>query len=95
MSKMDNVKVEKLKKFIKENNIEIAPGHRNEPLTVLSGYALYLYCDVEEVKKALKGQPHGEDSVTLNELERVFEYAKDGSYGCWWEKEDAKLEYKF
>lgn len=88
---------EKLKQFIKDNNLEFTEGRRNFDSVVLSGYALYLDANSEQLKNAIEivlGEEIWDDNLE-DELDRVFDYAKSNNYGKWWEKEEAKKMYKF
>lgn len=82
-------KVKDLKKFIKDNNLLFVEGVRNKNITILSGFACHIEALLEEIKKAI-------DIPELDEeIERVYEYAFYNNYGEWWEREEAKKEYKF
>lgn len=78
-----------LKKFIDDNDLEIGPGSRNTPLTVLCGFALYKLLTLEDVKEAL----NTDDVNTNKEAERVFNYAKLNHYHKWWEIEGNRKMY--
>lgn len=82
-------KIEKLEKFIKNNKLEFVEGRRNNDITILSGFACYIDATEEELKKAIKIPSLDE------EIERVFDYAKENDYGEWWTEDAAKIEYKF
>lgn len=88
--------MEKLEKFIKENNLTFAEGSRNTDAVVISGYALHLGInDVNVIENVIEKTVSTRGWEYDKELKRVFEYAKDNNYGQWWTPESAKTMYKF
>lgn len=91
--------IEKLKTFIKDNNLSFEEGERNTNATILCGYALFIgVSDVELIKCALGEYSSTKiwyDSELEDEIERVYIYAKHHNYGKWWEKPEAAKMYKF
>lgn len=88
--------MEKLEKFIKENNLTFAEGSRNTDAVVISGYALHLGInDVNVIENVIEKTVSTRGWEYDKELRRVFEYAKDNNYGQWWTLEGAKTMYKF
>jgi hypothetical protein len=90
--------VEKLKKFILENKLafEGTGSGLNSPCTILCGYADYIGASVVDVKNALRSdEGAGLSREIRNEIHRVYGFASTYNYGSWWERPQAKLEYKF
>jgi hypothetical protein len=87
--------VEKLVKFIKENNLNFKEegSGLNSACTILSGYALYIdeeNIEGDELCNAIR--IIFPDFTDEDELERVFNYCQDNNYQLWWkEKENRKL----
>lgn len=85
--------VEKLKTFIKDNNLSFKEGQRNTNATILCGYALFIGASIQDCKEAI---PTELSTGQLNaEIERVYNYANDSNYGKWWKKPEATKMYKF
>lgn len=85
--------VEKLKTFIKDNNLSFKEGQRNTNATILCGYALFIGASIQDCKESI---PTEMSTGQLNaEIERVYNYADDNNYGKWWEKPEAAKMYKF
>lgn len=86
--------IEKLKTFIKDNNLSFEEGERNTNATILCGYALFIGVDdIEVIESAIHKKWYTEEME--RELQRVFKYAKHNNYGKWWEKPEAKKMYSF
>lgn len=75
---MENVTI--LQKFIFDNKLNFKDGYRNTPAAVISGFALSIGATEDEVIEAV-GKVN---TVTFNELLRVFRYASSKNYGDNW-----------
>ena len=84
---------EKLKQFIKDNNLSFKEGKRNTSSTILSGYALHIGASVENCKESVNTEEF--TTAVAHELERVYNYAKSNNYNKFWEQPEAKTMYKF
>ena len=86
-------KIERIVKFIEENDLDLldeASG-LNSSCTTLAGFILYVgYKSINA--KIADILPSTEAEA---ELVRVFEYAKNNSYGYYWETAEARKMYKF
>ena len=78
-----NPYVEKLKNFIKHNNLTFMEGCRNSDLVILCGYSLYLGAEKEDVETVLE-EKLNIDSGLVSEFNSVYPYAKKNNYGDWW-----------
>jgi len=88
--------LEKLKKFIKDNDLRFMNGSRNLPIVVLVGYGLYIGATQNEVKLATEQAEHNNDKVrTSNETVRVYDYAEENNYIDYWKTDEAKKEWIF
>lgn len=93
-------RVEKLKTFIRENVLTFSDigSSLNSECCTISGYALHIGTkSVGEIADAVKevcGSTEDEEDY-IDELKRVFEYAKSNDYGSWWADEEAKKMYIF
>ena len=91
--------IEKLKTFIKDNNLSFKEGQRNTNATILCGYALFIGVeDLELIEDAIEQVftfEVWEDGELQDEIDRVFNYTKFNNYGKWWEKPEATKMYKF
>lgn len=85
----------KIIKFIKDNKLdfESTGSGLNSNCTILSGYALHLDLSFEDLCDELAETPLSRNAT--EELERVFDYAKDHDYGEYWTSKDAKERYVF
>lgn len=89
-------KQEKIEVFIDENNLTFEEGQRNTDSTVLSGYALHIGLrTLPTLVAAVENQCDDADYGWEDELERVFDYAKDNAYGDWWNSKEARDRYIF
>jgi hypothetical protein len=89
-------KLDKIEKFIDENNLSFEEGRRNSDSTILSGFALYVGLKtLPTLKLAVENRCDDREWGWEEELERVFEYAKDNNYELYWASEDAKDRYTF
>lgn len=92
--------MEKLVKFIKENNLMFdgVGSELNSDCVIIGGFAdhcgISASADVRSaVKEALSTSSL---SVTIEkEIDRVFDFAYTYNYGNWWKNRDAKRLYKF
>ena len=86
-----------IEKFIKENNLMFnsTGSGLNSDCTILSGFADFKGVDdINVLIKIVKTvRPDAKDFE--NELQRVFDYAYNASYGIWWRGKTAKKLYKF
>lgn len=85
-------KIEQLQKFIKDNNLKFTEGRRNNDLTVLCGYGLYIISNLEELWTSIPTDVVTEELE--KELDRVFKYTEANNYGQWWENEANRNQYK-
>jgi hypothetical protein len=89
-------KVDKLKEFLKDNNIEFTKGRRNTDSTIIAGFCLWLDLnDMEAIVKTIKAvcpDPHWNFA---EEFERVYAWAERNGYGSWWDDKVAHSHYKF
>ena len=85
-------KVKQLQKFIIDNKLSFKIGCRNSSVVTLCGYALSEDITQEE---CLKSVEEFKDPFIVNEVERVYPYAKINSCGQWWTTEAAKKLWKF
>lgn len=94
-------KIEILKKFIVDNNLQFTEGRRNSDCVLLAGFSLFLgirkpSMEILDIVGEIDTFPDSVFTAELNEeFERVLEYAEMRNYGVWWTKEDAKKQYKF
>jgi hypothetical protein len=80
--------------FITNNTLNFADGSRNTTVTILIGYALYLDMKRKELLETLDTQIKA-DSFIEQEVNRLWKYCKNKSYGKYWETTEAKNKYKF
>ena len=89
---------QKLVEFIENNslNFNTTGSGLNSACVIISGYALYLGAkNTESIKEAI-GEVFPKSIGNFEkELERVFEYAENNSYGSYWKTTEANLIYKF
>lgn len=93
---MENI--EKLKEFIKNNNLEFNDGSGGDVnILALCGYACYIDAKYDDVYTAIAENNNESDldSDLSAELKRVFDYASTHGYSKFWLKEEAKKQYKF
>jgi hypothetical protein len=84
--------VEKLEKFIKDNNLEFNSGSGGDSnILALCGYACYIEATSDDCLTAVASN----DIDVDNEIVRVFDYANSHYYGRWWSTPDAKKQWKF
>jgi len=86
---------EKLIKFIKDNklNFDTSGSGLNSVCVIISGYALFIEASLDDITEAV--EELFPESVFVDELSRVFDYAEDNNYGNWWKLPKAKEMYKF
>ncbi len=84
-----------LEQFIKDNNIDLTQtgSNLNGQCVVLSGFALYLGMDFNDVDNVVKEM--FPEASYFDELERVFNYADSHNYSSYWKTDQAKQMYKF
>jgi hypothetical protein len=84
--------VEKLKKFITDNNLEFNSGSGGDVnILALCGYACYIEASQEEVIHAANSNVIWID----NEIKRVFDYASTHNYNKFWKTDNAKKLWKY
>ena len=84
--------IEKLKKFITENNLEFNGGSGGDVnILALCGYACYIEASEEDCIKAADS----DDYDTNVEIRRVYQYADSNHYDKWWNTSIAKAQWKF
>lgn len=88
--------IEKLKKFITENNLEFNSGSGGDVnILALCGYACYIEASEEEIIQVVDSNYDDTDDEINNEIKRVFDYASTHNYAKWWNSETAKKQWKF
>lgn len=81
-----------LKEFIKENKLEFNTGSKGDTnIVTLCGYGLYKNNTLGEVLESVNST----DNDVNDEIKRIYDYGKSRNYGKWWEKPEAKTQYKF
>jgi hypothetical protein len=84
--------VEKLKQFIKNNNLGFIGGSGGDVnILALCGYACYIKATELDCLKAADS----EDSDVNSEITRVFDYAYNHNYAKFWETDKARKQYSF
>ena len=84
--------IEKLKQFIKENNLEFNSGSGGDVnILALCGYACYIEADGYDCFEATNSK----DLELELEINRVYLYASKNNYAKWWNSETAKKQWKF
>ena len=84
---------EKLKEFIKNNDLTFSEGERNTNITILCGYALAIGESTMACKKSI---PKEQSTAEVNkEIERVYHYADTHNYANFWSTEGARKQYIF
>ena len=88
--------------FIKNNNLSFKNGSTNYNAIILCGYAAYLEENDVEITSDIileaieKSETQVDDlSNVTNEVETLFEYAKEKGYAAFWHKENAHKQYTF
>jgi hypothetical protein len=86
---------EKLIKFIKDNklNFDTSGSGLNSACVIISGYALFIEASLDDITEAV--EELFPESVFVDELSRVFDYAEDNNYEKFWSLPKAKEMYKF
>ena len=85
-------KIEKLKKFIKENNLEFNNGSGGDVnILAFCGYACYIEASQEDVIYVANTN----DTDIDDEIKRVFDYASTHGYSKFWLTDKAKKQWKF
>lgn len=85
-------KVERLKQFITENNLEFNGGSGGDVnILALCGYACYIEASQEDVIYVANTN----DTDTDDEIKRVFDYASTHGYSKFWETDKARKQYSF
>ena len=84
--------IEKLKKFITENNLEFNSGSGGDVnILALCGYACYIEASQEDVIYVANTN----DTDTDDEIKRVFAYASMHNYFKFWETDKARKQWVF
>jgi hypothetical protein len=84
--------VEKLEKFIKDNNLEFNSGSGGDSnILALCGYACYIEATSDDCLRAVASNDIDVDI----EIVRVFDYADSHYYYKFWNTKKAKDQYKF
>lgn len=89
--------IEKLEKFIIDNNLTFVEGNSNTNAVVICGYGCYLEATVNEINTAILQSDVNIADITWleGEIERVFEFADDNAYADYWLTDKASDEWKF
>jgi hypothetical protein len=84
--------VEKLKKFITDNNLEFNSGSGGDVnILALCGYGCYINTSAADCINSVESE-----DINLNlEISRVFEYAATHNYHKWWKTDNAKKLWKY
>lgn len=82
--------MEKLTKFVKDNNLEFHSGSGGDNnILALCGYATYINASLEDCIKVANNKDCND------EIERIYEYAKTHNYAAFWTKPEAHTMYIF
>lgn len=89
--------MEKLIKFIKENNLTFNEGERNTNITILVGFSLAIEAEMGEILQAIKKSDTEYQNIFFieEEIKRVYDYAEDNNYDDFWLTEEAHDQYTF
>ena len=87
---------QKIRDFIRNNNLKFTVGRRNSDSTILAGYALHLGYDNSDentlltiIRSECKGVKPEE------EFGKVLDFAYENHYEKFWTTSRAKKQYKF
>lgn len=90
-----NIKImNRLRKFIEENDLDFNEGSRNTTVVCLIGFSQHLGLTRNDLENELIVEMN-EDSFIGEEIGRLWEYCKNRNYKDYWSKPIAKATYKF
>jgi hypothetical protein len=84
----------RLRKFIDENNLYFDEGSRNSTIVVLIGFSQHLRLSLTDVETELQSEID-DDYFIQEELDRLWDYCKNRNYKNYWSTPEAKNKYKF
>jgi len=84
----------KLRKFIDENNLYFDEGSRNSTIVVLIGFSQHLGLSLTDVETELQSEID-DDYFIQEELDRLWQYCANRNYKNYWSTPEAKNKYKF
>jgi len=84
----------KLRKFINENELSFDYGNRNSTVTTIIGFSQHLGLDLEDVETELEKEID-DDYFIQEELDRLWQYCANRNYKNYWSTPEAKNEYGF
>jgi hypothetical protein len=88
------MKENKIKDFIKENNLSLEIGSRNSSLVTIIGFSQHLGLTEGQLTEELNEEIEA-DSFIGEEINRLWDYCKLKKYKTYWLSPDAKSKYKF
>jgi hypothetical protein len=84
----------RLRKFINENNLSFDEGSRNSTIVVLIGFSQHLGLSLTDVETELQSEID-DDYFIQEEIDRLWDYCKNRNYKNYWSTPEAKNKYKF
>jgi hypothetical protein len=84
----------RLRKFIDENNLYFDEGSRNSTIVVLIGFSQHLGLSLTDVETELQSEID-DDYFIQEELDRLWQYCANRNYKNYWSTPEAKNKYKF
>jgi hypothetical protein len=84
----------RLRKFIDENNLYFDEGSRNSTIVVLIGFSQHLGLSLTDVETELQSEID-DDYFIQEELDRLWQYCANRNYKNYWTTPEAKNKYKF
>lgn len=84
----------RLRKFIDENNLYFDEGSRNSTIVVIIGFSQHLGLSLTDVETELKKEID-DDYFIQEELDRLWQYCDNRNYKNYWSTPEAKNKYKF
>jgi len=83
-----------LSKFIIDNKLTFWAGDRNSNTVTLCGYACFIGADDDEVVEAIRNTKDA-SRPDESEISRIWNFADQNNYQSFWNKPEAKTQYKF
>ena len=84
----------RLRKFIDENNLYFDEGSRNSTIVVIIGFSQHLGLSLTDVETELQSEID-DDYFIQEELDRLWQYCANRNYKNYWSTPEAKNKYKF
>lgn len=82
--------MKQLTKFVKDNKLTFNSGSGGDVnILALCGYATHINASLEDCIKVANNKDCND------EIERIYNYADTHNYKAFWEKPEAKTQYKF